>query len=72
MNLTLIRLRTAKNIQNIIAMILICHAVIPGLINVAKTPMPTNANALFRLRETQLANPPIVPATDPMLRSIKK
>ncbi|GAH52800.1 unnamed protein product [marine sediment metagenome] len=72
MSLTLIKLRIIKNTQNPIAINLICQLVIFGFIKVANAPMPTNANALLRLSENQLANPPIVPAAEPILRSIKK
>ena len=37
-----------------------------------KSEMAIKAKALFRLRENQLANPPIVPTAKPMLLEIKK
>ncbi|MBA7523947.1 hypothetical protein ES705_16084 [subsurface metagenome] len=50
-----------KTRHNIMAMIFISNILSEGLINNVKIPIPTRANALFRLSENQLANPAIVP-----------
>ena len=63
---------TMKKRQNPTAMSFICTSVISGLMSVANIPIPRSAKALLKLRENQLAKPPIVPAGAPMLLSMKK
>ncbi len=43
-----------------------------GITSPAKMPIPTSANAPFRLIANQFANPPNVPGRAPRLRSMKK